>query len=71
MEPRSTEICEEGCYAALTHEHLRAQEMIDRVRSPQAGAIVLFAGELMKSRPTFLSIVFSVLNIIHSRHHER
>ncbi|GAP92084.1 putative molybdopterin synthase catalytic subunit [Rosellinia necatrix] len=44
MEPQLTEITEPGCYVALTHEHLQAQEIIDRVRSPQAGAIVLFAG---------------------------
>ncbi|KAI9163181.1 Molybdopterin synthase catalytic subunit [Paramyrothecium foliicola] len=40
----NTEISEEGCYVALTHEHLDAQEIMDRVRSPAAGAIVLFAG---------------------------
>lgn len=45
MEPQSHEICENGCYVALTHEHLQVQETMDRVRSPQAGAIVLFAGE--------------------------
>ncbi|KAI8951604.1 Molybdopterin biosynthesis MoaE [Xylaria longipes] len=44
MESRSTEINEGGCYVALTHEHLQAQDAIDRVRSSQAGAIVLFAG---------------------------
>ncbi|KAI1195202.1 Molybdopterin biosynthesis MoaE [Nemania serpens] len=44
MEPQSHEICENGCYVALTHEHLQVQETMDRVRSPQAGAIVLFAG---------------------------
>ncbi|KAI0195858.1 Molybdopterin biosynthesis MoaE [Xylaria flabelliformis] len=47
MESQSTEITEineAGCYVALTHKHLQAQETIDRVRSPQAGAIVLFAG---------------------------
>lgn len=35
---------EEGYYVALTHDHLNAQEVMDRVRSPAAGAIVLFAG---------------------------
>ncbi|KAI0908331.1 Molybdopterin biosynthesis MoaE [Ustulina deusta] len=44
MEPCSTEISEEGCYVALTYEHLQVQDIIDRVRSPRAGAIVLFAG---------------------------
>ncbi|KAI0201799.1 Molybdopterin biosynthesis MoaE [Astrocystis sublimbata] len=44
MAAQPSEINEEACYVALTHEHLQAQEVIDRVRSPQAGAIVLFAG---------------------------
>ncbi|KAI0424289.1 Molybdopterin biosynthesis MoaE [Xylaria sp. FL1042] len=44
MEPRLTERCEEGCYVALTYDHLQVQDVMDRVRSPQAGAIVLFAG---------------------------
>ncbi|KAH7037423.1 Molybdopterin biosynthesis MoaE [Microdochium trichocladiopsis] len=40
----TTELEEQGCYVALTHNHLNAQDVIDRVRSPKAGAIVLFAG---------------------------
>ncbi|KAI8632991.1 Molybdopterin biosynthesis MoaE [Xylariaceae sp. FL1651] len=44
MESQLAEISEDGCYAALTHNHLQVQEIMDRVRSPQAGAIVLFAG---------------------------
>lgn len=39
------EASDDGCYVALTHDHLNAQEVIDRVRSPAAGAIVLFAGK--------------------------
>ena len=38
------ELWEDGCYVALTHDHLDAKAMMDRVRSPKAGAIVLFAG---------------------------
>ncbi|KAF4632508.1 hypothetical protein G7Y89_g5619 [Cudoniella acicularis] len=38
------EVTEDSCYVALTHEHLDARSMMDRVRSPKAGAIVLFAG---------------------------
>ncbi|KAM0439703.1 hypothetical protein ACHAPT_000797 [Fusarium lateritium] len=38
------ELSEEGCHVALTHDHLNAQAIMDRVRSPSAGAIVLFAG---------------------------
>ncbi|THV45193.1 hypothetical protein BGAL_0518g00030 [Botrytis galanthina] len=38
------ELCEDNCYVALTHEYLDAKVMMDKVRSPKAGAIVLFAG---------------------------
>ncbi|KAF4454806.1 Molybdopterin synthase catalytic subunit [Fusarium austroafricanum] len=38
------ELSEQDCYVALTHDHLNAQAIMDRVRSPSAGAIVLFAG---------------------------
>ncbi|KAE9372411.1 Molybdopterin biosynthesis MoaE [Stipitochalara longipes BDJ] len=38
------ELQEGNCYVALTHDHLDSTSMIDRVRSPKAGAIVLFAG---------------------------
>ncbi|KEY65724.1 hypothetical protein S7711_05554 [Stachybotrys chartarum IBT 7711] len=38
------ELSEDRCYVALTHSHLNAQDIMDRVRSPAAGAIVLFAG---------------------------
>jgi hypothetical protein len=40
------ELQEGNCYVALTHDHLDSTSMIDRVRSPQAGAIVLFAGKV-------------------------
>lgn len=38
------ELQEEECFVALTYENLDAKSTIDRVRSPKAGAIVLFAG---------------------------
>ncbi|KFA64768.1 hypothetical protein S40285_01376 [Stachybotrys chlorohalonatus IBT 40285] len=38
------ELSEDRCYVALTNSHLSSQEVMDRVRSPAAGAIVLFAG---------------------------
>ncbi|KAI1433249.1 Molybdopterin biosynthesis MoaE [Xylaria sp. CBS 124048] len=41
---QQTEIDENGCYVALTHAYLDVQKVMDRVRSPQAGAIVIFAG---------------------------
>ena len=40
----TTELLEENCYVALTHEILDPKAVMDRVRSPKAGAIVLFAG---------------------------
>ncbi|KAI0018082.1 Molybdopterin biosynthesis MoaE [Xylariomycetidae sp. FL0641] len=44
MEPKTSEASEDGCYVALTDNHLSVQEVMDHVRSPQAGALVLFAG---------------------------
>ncbi|KAI1485475.1 Molybdopterin biosynthesis MoaE [Biscogniauxia mediterranea] len=44
MDSYPAELSEEGCFVALTLNHLQVQEVMDRVRSPQAGAIVLFAG---------------------------
>ncbi|KAI0388572.1 Molybdopterin biosynthesis MoaE [Xylariaceae sp. FL0594] len=44
MESPFVECGEDNCYVALTHASLNAQEIMDRVRSPRAGAIVLFAG---------------------------
>ncbi|MBV35352.1 MAG: hypothetical protein CMP47_07825 [Rickettsiales bacterium] len=38
------ELEDDGCYIALTDDLLDAKSMMDRVRSPKAGAIVLFAG---------------------------
>jgi len=39
------ELTADGCYVALTHHPLDVKAIMDRVRSPEAGAIVLFAGE--------------------------
>lgn len=44
------ELSSEGCYVALTRDHLDVQTIMDRVRSPAAGAIVLFAGMLTQHR---------------------
>ncbi len=40
----SHSLTQPGCYVALTDAPLNLQSITDRVRSPQAGAIVLFAG---------------------------
>lgn len=40
---------EPGLYIALTHDPLDPTRLIDRVRSPEAGAIVLFAGTTRNS----------------------
>jgi hypothetical protein len=45
------ELSEENCYVALTPDHLDAKSMMDRVRSPKAGAIVLFAGDVSCIHP--------------------
>ncbi|KAI5917266.1 Molybdopterin biosynthesis MoaE [Camillea tinctor] len=44
MDSHLAELNEDGCFVALTRNHLQVQAIVDRVRSPQAGAIVLFAG---------------------------
>jgi molybdopterin synthase catalytic subunit len=41
-----TEFEEDGVYVALTHDTLNAVAIMDKVRSPKAGAVVLFAGTL-------------------------
>ena len=38
------EAFEDGCFVALTMDYLDSQNIINRVRSPEAGAIVLFIG---------------------------
>jgi molybdopterin synthase catalytic subunit len=40
----ASHMSEDGCYVGLTHDHLDVKEVMDLVRSPAAGAIVLFAG---------------------------
>lgn len=44
MDIGTNEIKEDGYYVGLTHDHLDVNDAMDRVRSPQAGAIVMFAG---------------------------
>ncbi|KAI2632765.1 Molybdopterin biosynthesis MoaE [Xylaria nigripes] len=82
MDPQLTEIGENGCYVALTDEHLNVQEIMDRVRSPEAGAIVMFAGttrdnfagkpvkELQYSayNPMALRTMLSICKGVHARH---
>ncbi|KAL1866469.1 hypothetical protein Daus18300_006704 [Diaporthe australafricana] len=43
-DPSTTSLSEPGIYVALTHSSLDAKAIMDKVRSPGAGAIVLFAG---------------------------
>lgn len=42
--PSTTSLSEPGIYVALTHSSLDAGAVMDKVRSPGAGAVVLFAG---------------------------
>lgn len=39
------ELSEQDCHVSLTHNHLNYQTVVDSVRSPSAGAIVVFAGK--------------------------
>jgi len=50
MDPKAEEIwdlSEDGCYVALTNSSLDVNTVMDKVRSPAAGAIVVFAGMTM------------------------
>lgn len=52
MESAKDEVWEStdgNCFVALTKDFLNSQQVMDKVRSPAAGAIVLFAGT---PRPT-------------------
>ncbi|KAI1453032.1 Molybdopterin biosynthesis MoaE [Annulohypoxylon moriforme] len=44
MARDAAEIEEDNCYVALTNQHLSVNDVMDRVRSPRAGALVMFAG---------------------------
>lgn len=60
------EYSEEGIYVALTHDHLDPLAIMNKVRSPSAGAIVLFAGKdtlllLIWSLFSYFSIIFHCL----------
>ncbi len=44
-EPDGHRLVDGRCSVALTAERLDAREVLDRVRSAGAGALVLFAGE--------------------------
>lgn len=49
---------EDKCYVALTNDRLDVQAVMDMVRSPEAGAIVVFVGKthkLLRSRGTAAS----------------
>ncbi|OAQ99638.1 hypothetical protein LLEC1_07748 [Akanthomyces lecanii] len=41
------QMSDDGCHVALTHAHLDASAVMNLVRSPAAGAIVLFAAPLL------------------------
>lgn len=38
-------VSESNIYVSLTYDELDAKAMMDRVKSPKAGAVVLFAGK--------------------------
>jgi hypothetical protein len=39
-------LSEQDVYVSLTYDELNAKSMMDRVKSPKAGAVVLFAGTI-------------------------
>ena len=42
-----TSLSEQDVYVSLTYDELNAKSMMDRVKSPKAGAVVLFAGMIL------------------------
>lgn len=44
LQDEPMEASSDNCHVALTHALLDAKQVMDLVRSPAAGAIVLFAG---------------------------
>ena len=44
LQDEISELSEDICHVSLTHDHLDVPKIMDTVRSPAAGAIVLFAG---------------------------
>ncbi|KAK4137047.1 Molybdopterin biosynthesis MoaE [Trichocladium antarcticum] len=48
--PAESHLSQQNCHVALTHGPLNLQTITDLIRSPQAGAIVIFAGT---TRDTF------------------
>lgn len=39
-------LVEQDIYVSLTYDELDAKSIMDRVKSPKAGAVVIFAGEI-------------------------
>ncbi|KAI6088390.1 Molybdopterin biosynthesis MoaE [Hypoxylon rubiginosum] len=82
MDVDITEIRDAECYVGLTHDLLNLNDVVDKVRSPQAGAIVMFAGttrdnfggkpvkELQYSayKPLALRTMLSICKDIHAKH---
>ncbi|KAK1833151.1 Molybdopterin synthase catalytic subunit [Podospora conica] len=59
LTPDPSTLTSEGCYVALTLSPLSVPSLMDRVRSPAAGAIVIFAGT---TRNTFANLPVSHLS---------
>ncbi|KAJ4321064.1 hypothetical protein N0V84_005531 [Fusarium piperis] len=76
------ELSDPDCHVALTHYQLNAQFIMNRVRSPSAGAIVLFAGTTRDSfdgkpvkelqytayRPRALRSMLAIARDVRDRH---
>ena len=48
------QLSEEAIHVELTYDHLDADSIMNRVRSPKAGAIVLFAGMQFQDTPSLM-----------------
>lgn len=53
------EVSEDNIFVSLTHSPLCLDTVVDKVRSPEAGAIVLFAGNRPGSL-NLLKLMFSI-----------
>ncbi|KAG7291794.1 Molybdopterin synthase catalytic subunit [Staphylotrichum longicolle] len=69
VDPQDSSLTQDGCYVALTDGPLNLQSITDRVRSPQAGAIVLFAGAPIHGLPPLaLRSMLDIATALKAKH---
>jgi hypothetical protein len=52
---QSTKLEEENIHVEITYSHLDITSIVSKVKSPKAGAIVLFAGNIIQFPPSSYS----------------